>query len=72
MPIDPDRTARQLVADLRWGKLSRLDRGTIERVCDSAIRQTGRVTAEHRERLVTDVAYRTFEIWRRRQLAKTG
>ena len=72
MTIDPDRTARQLIADLKWGKISRLDRRTVERVCDAALADDGRVTAAHRERLIADVSYRAFDIWRRRTLAATG
>jgi hypothetical protein len=70
--IDPARTAKQLVADLKWGKITRLDRATVAYVCDVELREHGKVSAEHREALITDVAYRTFDIWRQRTLATTG
>jgi hypothetical protein len=69
--IDPERTARQLVADLKWGKIHRLDNATVQRVCDQALRNDGRVLPERRERLIRDVAYRTMDIWVRRTLATT-
>lgn len=67
---DPHRIASQLIQDLRWGKLTHLDRATIARVCDVELADEGKVSEAHRQRLIAATAERCYELWRNRTLAR--
>jgi hypothetical protein len=69
---DPDRVARQLVADLKWGKITRVDHRTVEATCDAELRAHGTTSAERRQRFIADTTRQVFWLQAQRHLARTG
>jgi hypothetical protein len=60
MRADPARLAASLVAELKGGNLSRLDRATVERACDIHLREHGPLSPDGRMRLYEATALEVF------------